>query len=85
VGYELAITADDLDVMASAPSANGSSARADYSPHVIRIPEAQKKEPVRRNVIENPVRIKEAENAEQATVMLDNFITRPGLLATHEI
>lgn len=75
VSDELAAIAVDLDVQVVTSSGKrGFKQRADYFPHVIRSAEALKSGPVRRDVLENLVRIKEAKDAQEAETMLDNFI-----------
>jgi len=75
VSDELAAIAVDLDVQVMTSSgARSFRQRSDYFPHVIRSTDALKGGPVRRDVLENLVRIKEAADAKEAETMLDNFI-----------
>lgn len=77
---EIAVIADELDVMvATAEGRRPFHGRSDYFPHVIDPGllawSPFSKNTLRRDVIENMVRIKAATNAEEAEGLLDAFLT----------
>jgi 2'-5' RNA ligase len=73
---EIADEAENLDVMIR--KSNGErvpfTRREDYFPHALRGVEVLKSGPVRRDVLENMVRLGHARSAEEATEMLDQYV-----------